>query len=103
MELMITVIVVIVSAAYTILQKLSGKKYEKYEAYVHMAFAWVEKTVPDDYGAKDNDPVYAKMMHKVDMFTQKFRELSNNFTGKQANKNMIEWAMKMASELASKK
>jgi hypothetical protein len=97
----ITVIAVIIASLVVIMSKLAKDEYEKYQGYVLMAFAYVEKTVPDDFGVNETDPAWAKMMHKIDLFSKKFPELVKQFTGVEANKTMINWAIRMASHLAT--
>jgi len=76
-------------------------KYAKYDTYVHMAFAWVEKVVPDDYGAGESDPALAKMMHKVDLFSKKFAEFMQTYEGRSATEDMLLYARNLASKLAA--
>lgn len=91
---------VIVVCVSIVVKALKPSQYAKYEPYIRMAFAWVEKTIPDDYGADEEDPAYAKMAHKVDVFAKKFTEILKTFTGVDATPAMIEYAKKLASELA---
>jgi hypothetical protein len=94
---------VILAAAYIVAKAVKPDLFSKYDAYVRMAFSWVEKQVPDDFGADEDDPAYAKMVHKVDLFAKKFTEILKEFTGVDATKAMIEYAKKLAAQLASEK
>jgi F0F1-type ATP synthase membrane subunit a len=93
---------VVLVCAYIVAKALKPDVVSKYDAYVLMAFSWVEKQVPDDFGADEEDPAYAKMIHKVDLFVKKFTELLKTFTGVDATPAMIEYAKKLAAELAFK-
>ena len=95
-----TLAAVIIVCALIVAKALAPSKFTKYDAYIRMAFAWVEKAVPDDFGADEEDPSYAKMVHKVDLFVKKFNEVLKTFTGEDATPAMIEYAKKLASELA---
>lgn len=101
MEL-IAIVACICVCTYLIIKAVVPSAYTKYDAFIMMAFSWVEKTVPDDYGASEDDPAMAKMVHKVDLFLKKFQELTKQFTGEDANKNLINYALNLSAKLATK-
>lgn len=77
-------------------------KFNKFYPYAMQAFAYVEKSISDDYGLEENDPVFAKMAHKSDLFLKKFLDFSTIATGEKPNAKMLEEAKKLAAALAFK-
>lgn len=77
-----------------------GKEFKKYYPYAMAAFSWVEKNVPNDYGANDSDPAFAKAAHKMDLFCKKFVEISVKFEGTEPSDKLITEAKRLAAALA---
>ena len=75
-------------------------KFDSYKPYAVMAAHWVEKQIPDDYGAGESDPKIAKGLHKFDMYLKKFSELVTVMEGENPNPALIEEAKKWSAELA---
>ena len=94
------IVAVLLAALWVIARAVLPDKMSKYDAYVLMAFNWVEKSVDDDYGSSTEDPAYEKMIHKVDLFCKRFPELVSKFEGEMATKELMNYAMNLASILA---
>ena len=78
-------------------------QFSKFKPYAIKAFDFVEKAVPNDFGADEADPEYAKAIHKLDMFCAKFLEYSKRFNGTDASGEMMEKAKDLAAKLAAVK
>ena len=107
---MYELIAIIVACAVIVFDKIAerfypdiAKKFEKYYPMAMRAFSWVEANVPDTFGAGEDDPKYAKMVHKADLFLKKFTEFSIAYGLKTPSKKLISEAEKLASALAHNK
>jgi hypothetical protein len=95
--------VIVIKALIQAFMPSKMEQFAKYYPVVLMAFAWVEKNIPDDYGAGDKDPAFAKMARKADAFLIKFNQFTKMQGLPEANPKMIEEAKKLASQLAFQK
>jgi len=77
------------------------KRFGAYVQYVYMAFAWVEKTIPDTVGVSEADPVAFKMAHKLDQFCKMFIKFAAD-DGVKVNARLVAKAKAMACELAAR-
>lgn len=96
-------VVIIVKSVFEWRGGKVNEQFKRYYPYAMMAFSWVEKTVPDDYGANEGDPTLARAAHKLDLFCQKFIEVSARFEGSQPNEKMMGEAKRLAAALAEKR
>lgn len=81
--------------------------FKKYKPYAVMAAKWVEETIPDEFGANEEDSKTARAAHKVDMFTKKFLENVEKYTGDKTTKALqaeaMEWSVELAERLSKPK
>jgi len=83
------------------------KSFDKYKPYAIMASKWVEKNIPDNYGAESGDPTTARAIHKLDTFLKKFTEIVRITEGidpTDALKNeAMNWSVELAERMNMKK
>jgi hypothetical protein len=115
LELVVGLAAVIVVCGTFVLRALLARykpdaytKYEKYYPYAIMAAKWVEKQVPDAYGADLEDSGTAKAAHKLDLFIKKFLENAEKLGGAKPNDAALKaeamrWSVELANQLNAKK
>ena len=77
-------------------------KFDHYFPYAVMAAKWVERNVPDDFGAGADDPKLKNAAHKLDLFLKKCIELVETQTGEKPSETLKREAMKWSVALAER-
>lgn len=99
--LMALALVLLVTNLGTILAAFGYNTANKWASIAFMAFSYVEKTIPNDYGTGTNDPASVKMLHKIDVFCQKFKEFYIQMNGESPTADELQKARLLASNLAA--
>lgn len=77
-------------------------KFLEYMRPAMLAFKWVEANVSDEYGANEDDPKFAKAIHKGDLFLKKFTEFCDILEKPKPTTELIAHAEALAVKLAEK-
>ncbi len=81
---------------------VAAEKFDTYKSYAIIAAKWVERIVPDDYGASAEDSTTTKSLHKLDLFLRKYTELLAKCEGVSVNDALRSEAVRWSATLAGR-